>query len=68
MKNPVTEWNIPTEILYGEKDNITERSIVENFCKTFKCSLTVMENGEHWFHTEEQLDFTWNWIKRNIGK
>lgn len=25
--------------------------------------LTVMQNGEHWFHTEEQMRFLDNWIK-----
>ena len=24
--------------------------------------LTVMENGEHWFHTEEQMKFLDEWI------
>ena len=68
LKNPVTDWNVPTKILYGGKDNLIDRCVIEKFCENFNCSLTVMENGEHWFHTEEQLDFTCNWIKRNIGK
>ena len=25
-------------------------------------TLTVMEGGEHWFHTEEQMDFLDRWI------
>ncbi len=25
-------------------------------------ALTVMENGEHWFHTEEQMQFLDDWI------
>ena len=27
-------------------------------------TLTVMENGEHWFHTKEQMDFLSDWIKQ----
>lgn len=26
--------------------------------------LTIMKNGEHWFHTEEQMQFLDAWIKR----
>jgi hypothetical protein len=26
--------------------------------------LTVMEGGEHWFHTDEQIQFLDDWIRR----
>lgn len=29
-------------------------------------NLTVMENGEHWFHTDEQLAFLDIWMKEAI--
>ena len=29
-------------------------------------SLTIMQNGEHWFHTAEQMTFLDNWIKSKI--
>lgn len=51
----IEKWDFPTEILYGDKDNLTERNIVDSFARRFGCRLTVMENGEHWFHTPEQL-------------
>ncbi len=60
-EHPITNWSFPTEILYGDKDNLTERSIVESFIKRFGCKLTIMENGEHWFHTPEQLKFLDKW-------
>ncbi|MBQ3626658.1 MAG: hypothetical protein II948_07945 [Synergistaceae bacterium] len=28
--------------------------------------LTVMQNGEYWFHTEEQLDFLMAWITQSL--
>lgn len=37
------------------KVHLTEPNIVENFTRRFGCPLTVMENGEHRFHTQEQL-------------
>ncbi|HEX9062915.1 MAG TPA: alpha/beta hydrolase [Clostridia bacterium] len=60
-KHPIIRWDFPTEILYGHKDNLTEHNIVENFTKHFGCRLTVLENGEHWFHTPEQLKVLDEW-------
>ncbi|UTC61906.1 alpha/beta hydrolase [Treponema sp. OMZ 787] len=63
--NPIT-WNIPTSILYGKSDNITSLKTIRNFAGKINADLTVMENGEHWFHTEEQMTFLDNWFKANI--
>ena len=56
------KWNVPTEILYGDKDNLTAYETVEDFSRKHNAHLTVMKNGEHWFHTEEQMRFLDNWI------
>lgn len=63
--NPI-KWNIPTEILYAGKDNLISRQTVDVFVNNHKANLTVMENGEHWFHTEEQLLFLDQWMKSVI--
>lgn len=63
-KNPL-DWRIPTCILYGEKDNLTSLETIESFADKTKASLTVMKNGEHWFHTKEQMDFLDEWIKKS---
>jgi len=63
--NPI-KWNIPTEILYAGKDNLISRQTVDVFVNDHKANLTVMENGEHWFHTEEQLLFLDQWMKSVI--
>lgn len=57
-------WNIPTNILYGENDNLTSYTTITEFAKQRNATLTVMKNGEHWFHTEEQMKFLDDWIKR----
>ena len=54
--NP-TEWRVPTEILYGSNDELTRLETVRSFAQTFGAHLTVMQGGEHWFHTEEQMTF-----------
>nr|WP_298681423.1 alpha/beta hydrolase [uncultured Treponema sp.] len=63
--NPIT-WNIPTGILYGKKDDMTSLETMTNFAHTINASLTVFDRGEHWFHTEEQMNFVDTWIKRFI--
>ena len=55
-------WTVPTHILYGEKDNLTSYETISEFANRIKATLTVMKNGEHWFHTEEQMKFLDKWI------
>lgn len=66
IKHPITKWSIPTQILYGGHDSLVKRTIVEEFSKRFNCKLTVMESGEHWFHTQEQLDVLSKWIENSL--
>lgn len=63
--NPIT-WNISTAILYAENDNLTSYETISQFAKETNSPLTIMENGEHWFHTEEQLAFLDNWLRDMI--
>lgn len=60
------KWNIPTCILYGENDNLTSIETVSEFAKQTRAILTVMNDGEHWFHTDEQMEFLDNWIRNSI--
>ena len=55
-------WTVPTRMLYGSRDNLTSYETIAAFAKTHGAELTVMEEGEHWFHTEEQMRFLDNWI------
>jgi pimeloyl-ACP methyl ester carboxylesterase len=61
-KHPII-WNVPTCILYGEHDNLTSIETVSAFAKQHHADLTVMPGGEHWFHTEEQMQFLDHWIR-----
>ena len=64
--NPITNWNKKTFVLYGNKDNLQDENIIKDFCNNFNCSLSILENGEHYFHTEEQLKLYGNWIDKTI--
>lgn len=57
-------WNVPTQILYGEHDNLTSMETVSAFAKRYHAKLTVMPGGEHWFHTAEQMRFLDDWLKK----
>ena len=64
-KNPI-RWDIATEILYAENDSFTSRATVDAFVASHHANLTVMENGEHWFHTDEQIAFLDKWMKKVV--
>ena len=61
--HPIERWPIPTFILRGEADTLSEREEVDAFCKTFHTHLTEMPGGEHHFHTVEQLAFFRSWLQ-----
>ena len=65
VKNHPIRWNVPTSILYGEKDNLTFQETITKFAEQIGVTLTIMENGEHWFHTDEQLKFLDTWVKKS---
>lgn len=59
--HPIARWDSPTAILYAGHDGLTPRPEAEAFAARFHCGLTVMEEGEHWFHTPEQLAVLDQW-------
>ena len=58
-----TLWTAPTHILYGENDDLTSFETICEFANQAQATLTVMKNGEHWFHTAEQMRFLDDWIR-----
>lgn len=64
-KYPI-KWHIPTCILYGGKDNMTSRETISEFADSIGATLSVMEDGEHWFHTDEQMKVLDDWIIRSV--
>ncbi|HNX23619.1 MAG TPA: alpha/beta hydrolase [Spirochaetota bacterium] len=64
--HPIEKWNNRTFILYGENDNLTERSVLNSFSEKYNCDVTIMDNGEHYFHTPEQLNYLENWIRKVV--
>ena len=57
------KWRVPTQILYGSNDHLTSLETITDFANKHQATLSVMNGGEHWFHTEDQMQFLDNWIK-----
>ncbi len=55
-------WNAGAKILYGKNDNFTSFETICGFAEKIGASLCVMENGGHWFHTQEEMRFLDEWI------
>lgn len=66
-KHPIS-WKVPTRILYGAKDHLTSMETISAFSAQTGAELTVMPEGEHWFHTEEQMQFLDNWVLGNTAQ
>jgi hypothetical protein len=45
---------------------MTEGNVVDRFVTKFHCDLEVLENGEHYFHTADQMQVLDRWLDRNI--
>jgi len=61
-----TAWDVPTEILYGDRDFLTPPEAMAAFAKRIGAGLTVLAGGEHWFHTKEQMAFLDRWVEKAL--
>lgn len=62
-ENPICHWENQTNILYGSSDELCKLETIECFVKTFDAQLQIVENGEHFFHTKEQLNVYREWLE-----
>lgn len=62
--HPVT-WSVPTHILYGENDPLTSYETISSFAQKTGAALEVMKDGGHWFHTDEQMTYLDEWIRKS---
>lgn len=60
------QWEVPTHILYGEQDSMTDYAVLAAFAERTGATVDVMPGGEHWFHTGEQMAFLDNWIRTKV--
>lgn len=55
-------WNIKTHVVYGENDKLVDRGSIFDFVANHNASLSIMKNGEHYFHLPNQLRFIKKWL------
>lgn len=67
VRNNKPNWAVPTDILYGSTDNLQSIETIQAFVEMTGATLTVMEGGEHWFHTEEQMAFLDDWMRSKLS-
>ncbi|WP_410509726.1 alpha/beta hydrolase [Methanosarcina hadiensis] len=66
-ENPINfEWKAPAAILYGSADNLSEWDEISAFAERYQSTVEVLEHGEHYFHTEEQLKVFDKWADENL--
>ena len=66
VRSHPVRWAAPTDILYGEKDALTDIETMRAFAAATGATLTVMPQGEHWFHTAKQMCFLNDWITASL--
>ena len=64
VRDHLIHWEIPTHILYGENDHLCAWDTVSAFAAEHGATLDVMRGGEHWFHTEAQMAYLDEWLKK----
>ena len=65
-QHPINTWNTDTDVMYGAKDELCEFEDINYFVKKYCCRLEVMDQGEHYFHTEEQFNVLKHWLQKHI--
>ena len=65
--NKKDNWKVPTEILYGGRDDIVYIENIQTFLEDHPyASLTIKKDAEHYFHTNEDKKFIKKWIMREL--
>lgn len=61
-EHPILTWAHPTMILYAEHDLLVKKADILSFNQKFPGKLTIYAEGEHFFHTSEQLKKAADWL------
>lgn len=66
LAHPVKKWQVPTEILYGGKDDLQSLAVMQEFSRNSGCSLTLAENSRHPFMEEADLPIVQQWLHDHL--
>ena len=65
-EHSVDKWTTPTHILYGARDNLQSREVIDLFVDRFNFCLTIAENSEHPFMSEGDKAIVEAWMKNSL--
>ncbi|WP_099203245.1 alpha/beta hydrolase [Miniphocaeibacter massiliensis] len=66
-ENPIEKWNVKTNILYGEKDEIVEIDTINNFCKTYNSKLSILKDTKHFINDGKSLESFKSWVINTLN-
>lgn len=61
LQHQIDNWRNKTFILRPETDLVVNDIVYDAFISRFACNVVTIEDGEHWFHTTEQLSRMSEW-------
>lgn len=64
VSHPIERWDAETFILRPQRDAVVAEKVYESFLSLHPCQVEIVENGEHWFHTADQLEILRQWEKK----
>lgn len=59
--HPIMNWHTPTYILKPDNDLVVDDRVGKEFINTHQCHVSIMTEGEHWFHTPKQMKYLKEW-------
>lgn len=66
LEHPVSQWEIPTHILFAGRDDLQSRQVMTDFANRFGCRLTISEDSRHPFMDAADLPIVEGWIRNNL--
>ena len=67
IDNFIDPWNVPTEILYSENDEVIKKEDVISFVENHSSTrLTIKQDSMHYLHTKEEMKYIENWILERL--
>lgn len=66
LAHPVRRWDIPTFILYGAKDQLQSRQVVQAFADRHHAQVTVAQNSDHPFMQAGDQEIVAGWLEDRL--
>ncbi|BBF42309.1 alpha/beta hydrolase [Lachnospiraceae bacterium KM106-2] len=63
LSHPIDKWETPTNILYGTRDEMQSRDIIDDFVAKFHSELVIAENSYHGFAKEHDIPIAYSWME-----